>query len=515
LGKAFELSDINLPAFFYLIRAELQAELKQWSAALADYKKYERHLSGPLFIGKALVYYNLWKDSPLQNDKNLNRKAVVQNFEAALSWAKEQADNEMQVTALTYLGILVAEQQPVTTTISQDLAFTQARDYFDQALRITDASDNAKAKLYYNRARLLYRQQRRREALNNLKNAAEFAPQDSEIAAFQGWLHFGQNQLPEAQAAWQRAADFNPTVDNLVNLGAVLVSLRKIEEAQNCFQKAELAQTQATDSIQNWLGLCKLALGNYEAALQIFRKVVETVNPQYKAALGNLGASYVYHQKLARAEQAFEQATQNNEAGGMVVERIWLAACQKGTGKPNSLPPLSQTELDQFQPGYEPAEYEAAKWLAKALQGEAHGAYTQALHQQTLTTDKLNLFYWKNLETILLHLYDLEVLQTPPETAEPKKAGPDLTTPERGTLREYLTKRFNMNELKTVAFDLGINPDQLDHATRSEFARELIAYCERNWQLLALVERTLRQRKVPEIIPILQKLRGDEDKDKP
>ncbi len=79
----------------------------------------------------------------------------------------------------------------------------------------------------------------------------------------------------------------------------------------------------------------------------------------------------------------------------------------------------------------------------------------------------------------------------------------NLTPDERRRLREYLSRRFSLSELETLAFDLGINSDSLPHNTLPDFARELIAYCQRTDQTAELIRAALSERPDAEIAQLL------------
>ena len=81
-----------------------------------------------------------------------------------------------------------------------------------------------------------------------------------------------------------------------------------------------------------------------------------------------------------------------------------------------------------------------------------------------------------------------------------------LSVPEHQELRAFLTTKFNMTELKVVAFDLGCNYEELSHATLSEFAIGLIAYFEKHDELRGFLVEIDRQRpKNTEIKKILNR----------
>jgi len=61
-------------------------------------------------------------------------------------------------------------------------------------------------------------------------------------------------------------------------------------------------------------------------------------------------------------------------------------------------------------------------------------------------------------------------------------------------LREILTKRLNETELRNLCFDLGVDYDILPGAGTADKARELIAYCERRYNIPQLVETVRKQR---------------------
>jgi hypothetical protein len=65
---------------------------------------------------------------------------------------------------------------------------------------------------------------------------------------------------------------------------------------------------------------------------------------------------------------------------------------------------------------------------------------------------------------------------------------------ERAMLRRFLVECFTLDELKDLAFDLGIPYESLPHQTVREFARELIGDSERKDGLGDLVSAALAQR---------------------
>ncbi len=69
-----------------------------------------------------------------------------------------------------------------------------------------------------------------------------------------------------------------------------------------------------------------------------------------------------------------------------------------------------------------------------------------------------------------------------------------LTSEDRAKLREFISERFSLDELKTLCFDLGLDYEEFPHATKSEFSRELIVYFQRHNKMGCLVAELIRQR---------------------
>jgi len=78
-----------------------------------------------------------------------------------------------------------------------------------------------------------------------------------------------------------------------------------------------------------------------------------------------------------------------------------------------------------------------------------------------------------------------------------------LSSGERIKLRQYLGTRFNLGELKTIAFDLDGHWDTIPYVDKLEFCRELIKQKEQEDRIAELISRALEDRKDPEIEQIL------------
>ena len=71
---------------------------------------------------------------------------------------------------------------------------------------------------------------------------------------------------------------------------------------------------------------------------------------------------------------------------------------------------------------------------------------------------------------------------------------PTLKPGDRARLRQFLEKRFSLEKLEALAFDLGVNYQALPHKTTTEFAVALIRYFEHRGNLNCLLAEVMRQR---------------------
>jgi energy-coupling factor transporter ATP-binding protein EcfA2 len=69
-----------------------------------------------------------------------------------------------------------------------------------------------------------------------------------------------------------------------------------------------------------------------------------------------------------------------------------------------------------------------------------------------------------------------------------------LDPDDRAKLRECLEQQFSLEELETLAFDLGIDSNKLLHTTAIQLSRELIGYFERRGNLNGLLTKMLSDR---------------------
>src|SRR5688572_4541638 len=81
-----------------------------------------------------------------------------------------------------------------------------------------------------------------------------------------------------------------------------------------------------------------------------------------------------------------------------------------------------------------------------------------------------------------------------------------LTDDDRTRLQRSLQDRFNLDELKNLAFDLGVDYESLPHSTKVELSRELISYFERRNNVSCLLQRVIFLRSDKELVGILARL---------
>lgn len=82
----------------------------------------------------------------------------------------------------------------------------------------------------------------------------------------------------------------------------------------------------------------------------------------------------------------------------------------------------------------------------------------------------------------------------------------DGTETIRSALLACLRERFSLEELRDIAFVLGVDFELFRHNTQSEFARELVSYLERRDRLGCLIVEVLKQRQDEQLASLLADL---------
>ena len=81
-----------------------------------------------------------------------------------------------------------------------------------------------------------------------------------------------------------------------------------------------------------------------------------------------------------------------------------------------------------------------------------------------------------------------------------------LESDDRASLRRFLEERFTLDELVTLAFDLGVNYQALPHTTTAQLSMAFVDYFERRNNLRYLLTEVLRQRHDPAMAQLFAKL---------
>ena len=76
-------------------------------------------------------------------------------------------------------------------------------------------------------------------------------------------------------------------------------------------------------------------------------------------------------------------------------------------------------------------------------------------------------------------------------------------------LRELLIARLNLDELRTLCFDIGLDYDSLEGGTKDSKIRELLSHVERRSKLAFLIERVKGQR--PDLTAVAKSDRASQD----
>ena len=144
----------------------------------------------------------------------------------------------------------------------------------------------------------------------------------------------------------------------------------------------------------------------------------------------------------------------------------------------NALDPEQRVEvhdaIDELQDNPRPAGHEAT-------------AVPEMLRWVVETTDpNFSLLYYVDDDEKKVIVIEIKEAHFSKSSVSKKKAVPQV---DRARLRQTLKDSFDLSELKTIAFDLGIDYQDLPAATQGDLARELVARCERRNRVPELVAK--------------------------
>jgi predicted MPP superfamily phosphohydrolase len=81
-----------------------------------------------------------------------------------------------------------------------------------------------------------------------------------------------------------------------------------------------------------------------------------------------------------------------------------------------------------------------------------------------------------------------------------------LEPTDRARLRQFLVNHFSLNDIKDMAFDLGVDFQLFSHNTKAGLSRDLITYFEQRDSLSCLVTEILRRRDSNDLVQLLARL---------
>ena len=112
------------------------------------------------------------------------------------------------------------------------------------------------------------------EALTNLQYLEKYFPEDAEIFYNLGILYEKVKNLEKAEEAYKKAIKISPQEDFYYNLGEVLVSLEKWDEAIENFEIVLKTDSKDGNCYFN-LGLCYLNKDEINKATDLFQQAIK------------------------------------------------------------------------------------------------------------------------------------------------------------------------------------------------------------------------------------------------
>ena len=112
------------------------------------------------------------------------------------------------------------------------------------------------------------------EALSNLRYLRKYFPEDADIVYNMGIIYEKLKDLKNAERAYQKAVSISPQPDFYYNLGEVLVTLEKWDDAIEAFKEVLKSDTKDANCYFN-LGICYLKKEEFKFAENSFLKAIE------------------------------------------------------------------------------------------------------------------------------------------------------------------------------------------------------------------------------------------------
>lgn len=172
-------------------------------------------------------------------------------------------------------------------------------------LRKALASDPANPTIYLHLGDEYGRLQRGEDAMKLYTDGVRRGVRTAWIYSRLGHLHLQRGNRNEAVAAYERAAQLNPTdCESLSDLGLIYLETARLNDAERVLQWC-LATGEQHALTYNGLGLVAVRKKDFTAARSHFEKAVQ-LDPSLLEGYLNLGRIYRMHGEDARARQCFE-----------------------------------------------------------------------------------------------------------------------------------------------------------------------------------------------------------------
>ncbi len=148
------------------------------------------------------------------------------------------------------------------------------------------------------------------DAISELKKIDKMLPGKYYISFYLGLCHLDRNEPDIALAYFEKALDYDPIEQDLVNIysymGVCLKDMGKFRQALRILSKGEQLDNERTD-IYNLMGFCHYKLKEHEKAIENFKKVLK-IDPASAVDYANIASNYREMGEKEKAEQYYVMA---------------------------------------------------------------------------------------------------------------------------------------------------------------------------------------------------------------
>lgn len=209
--------------------------------------------------------------------------------------------------------------------------------------------------VYLNKAQTALATHDTDSALRELRALQARKPDSAPAYALMGDVYLLRQQLPEAEAAYQKALQVepnNPVVET--QLGALYLKSGQLEKAREALARAVQIEPRNPAAYLD-LGLALQQMGNVPEAIAAYQKAVE-LRPDLLPAQFNLGQLAMSARRYDDAIAAFQQAARLRPQDPSI--QIWLANAYQAKG-------MTKEAQQTFARAYELRQQRAPKPAAK------------------------------------------------------------------------------------------------------------------------------------------------------